>query len=95
VPDLITLKYREEPTLMELLFTFTGLVAIAVAFYILLSRRGKGLSFKVKCLISSAVVFCMTAAWCIVYGPELWILIQAGVIIAVATLAGLLASRKS
>jgi hypothetical protein len=80
---------------MELLFTFAGLLVIAVALYILLSQRGKRLSFKVKCLIFSALVFCMTALWCIVYGPELWILTQAGVIIAVATLAGLLASRKS
>ncbi|QND44444.1 hypothetical protein HB780_01185 (plasmid) [Rhizobium lusitanum] len=80
---------------MELLFTFAGLVAIAVALYILLSQRGKGLSFKVQCLVFSALVFCLTALWCVVYGPELWILIQAGVIIAVSTLAGLLASRKS
>ncbi len=79
---------------MELLFTFAGLGAIALAFYILFSQQGKGLSFKVKCLIFSALVFCITALWCIVYGPELWILLQAGVIIVVATLAGLSSARK-
>ncbi|SCB49537.1 hypothetical protein [Rhizobium multihospitium] len=92
--DTIPLKYHEELTPMELLFTLAGLVSIVVALYILLSQRGKRLSFKVKCLIFSALVFCMTALWCIVYGPELSILIQAGVIIVVATLAGFLSSHK-
>ncbi|MDK4742549.1 hypothetical protein PH547_27025 [Rhizobium sp. CNPSo 3464] len=79
---------------MELLFTLAGLIAIVVALYVLRSQRGKRLSFKTKCLIFSALVFCMTALWCVVYGPDLWILIQAGAIIVVATLAGLLSSRK-
>ncbi|WP_172691174.1 hypothetical protein [Rhizobium rhizogenes] len=79
---------------MELLFTLAVLVAIALALYILLSPRGKRLSFKTKCLIFSALVFCMTALWSVVYGPDLSILIQAGLIIVVATLAGLLSSRK-
>lgn len=80
---------------MELLFTFAGLLAIAIVLYMLFSERGKRLSFKVKCLIFSALVFCMTALWCIIYGPDRWILIQGGVIIVVATLAGLLSSRKT
>lgn len=79
---------------MELLFTFAGLAAIVLALYILFSQRGKRLSFKIKCLMFSALVFCMTALWCVVYGPDLWIIIQSGIIIVIATLAGLLSSRS-
>ncbi|CAN7716325.1 hypothetical protein LJR251_005904 [Rhizobium rhizogenes] len=80
---------------MELTFTLAGLLAIVLTLYMMLSPRGKSLSFKIKCLIFSVIVFCLAALWCVVYGPEKWFMIQAGVVIVVATLIGLLSSRKA
>ncbi|MBB4403013.1 MULTISPECIES: hypothetical protein [Rhizobium/Agrobacterium group] len=79
---------------MELVLTFAGLLAIAIALYLLLSQRGKHLRWQVKCLIFSVLV-CLTAAlWCAVYGPGLWVLIQAGTLIVLATITGFLSSPK-
>ena len=80
---------------MELLLTLAGFVAIAIAVYVLFSQSGKRHSFKIKCFIFSGLVFCMTALWSIVYGPDIWILIQAGIIIVVATIGGLFSSGKA
>ncbi|WFU07352.1 hypothetical protein QA648_36330 (plasmid) [Rhizobium sp. CB3171] len=79
---------------MELLFLLFALGGIAFALYMPLSQRGKRLSVKVTCLIISVLIFCATALWCVVYGPELWILIQAGVLIVVVAIGGLLSSGK-
>lgn len=87
---LIALKYCQELT-----FTLAGLLAIVLALYMMLSPWGKSLSFNIKCLIFSAIVFCLAAFWCVVYGPDKWLLIQAGTIIVVATTAGLLSSGKA
>jgi hypothetical protein len=92
---LISLKYCQESTFMELAFTLAGLLAIVLAPYMMLSSWGKSLFFKIKWLIFSAVVFCLAALWCVVYGPDKWLLIQAGVLIVVMTPVGLLSSGKA
>lgn len=79
---------------MELLFTLGGLIAIAIVLYLFMSQRGKRLSWRVKCLILSVLVASLAALWCIVYGPYLWVLIQAGILIAVGTVASILSARK-
>lgn len=79
---------------MELLFTLGGLIAIAIVLYLFMSQRGKRLSWGVKCLILSVLVALLAALWCIVYGPDLWILIQAGILIVVGTVASVLSARK-
>lgn len=80
---------------MELLLTLVIVLAIALVFYIFSSQGAKRLSLRVKCLIISSMIVCVAALWCVVYGPNLWILIQAGIIIVVAALVGLLSSRKT
>lgn len=80
---------------MELVFTFAVFLALALGIYLIFSPRAKSFSTKSKCLIFSAIIFCLAALWCLVYGPDKWVLIQAGAIIVVATLAGLLSSPKA
>ncbi|HAU78240.1 MAG TPA: hypothetical protein DCW88_22830 [Agrobacterium sp.] len=79
---------------MELLFTLGGLIAIAILLYLFMSQRAKRLSWRVKCLIFSLLVALLAALWCIVYVPELWVLIQAGILIVVGTAASILSARK-
>lgn len=79
---------------MELLFTLGGMIAIAIVLYLFVSQRGKRLSWHVKCLILSVLVALLAALWCIVYGPDLWVLIQAGILIVVGTVASILSARK-
>jgi hypothetical protein len=80
--------------LMELVLFFAGLLAIAVALYMFLTKPGNLLSTKLKGLVCSVLIALFTALWCIVYGPDLWILVQAGAIIVALTAAGLLSSPK-
>ncbi|CVI63073.1 hypothetical protein CFBP4996_27235 (plasmid) [Agrobacterium leguminum] len=79
---------------MELVFTFAGLLAIAITLYLFLSQRGKHLRWQVKCLIFSVLVCLIAALWCMIYGPDLWVLIQAGALIVLATITGILSSPK-
>lgn len=80
---------------MGLVFSLAAFIAIAAALYMMWSSRGKSLTTNLKCLIFSTLVFCAAALWCVVYGPDKWVLIQAGVIIIIATLAGLLSLPKA
>lgn len=57
---------------MELLFSFGGLIAIAIVLYLFTSQRGKRLSWRVKCLILSVLVALLAALWSVVYGPDRW-----------------------
>ncbi|TKV70741.1 hypothetical protein [Rhizobium sp. AU243] len=79
---------------MELVFTFASLLAIAITLYLFLSQRGKHLRWQVKCLISSVLVCLLAALWCMIYGPDLWVLVQAGALIVIATITGILSSPK-
>ncbi len=79
---------------MELVFTFAGLLAIAVLLYLFLSQRGQRLSWQMKCLIFSLLVSIITGLWCVVYGPDLWVLVQAGALIVVGTVISILSSPK-
>lgn len=80
---------------MELVFTFAGLLAIAIMLYVFLSQRGKHLRWQVKCLIFSVLVCLLAALWCMIYGPDLWVLVQAGALIVIATITGILSSPKN
>ncbi|NTC45123.1 hypothetical protein G6M82_11005 [Agrobacterium tumefaciens] len=80
--------------MMELVFTFGGLLAIAIALYLLLSQQGKHLPWQMKSLVFSVLVCLIAALWCAIYGPDLWVLIQAGTLMVVATIAGILSSPK-
>lgn len=80
--------------LMKLVFIFIGLLAIAIMLYLLLSQRGQHLPWRVKYLISSVLAFLVAALSCAIYGPDLWVLIQAGAMIVVLTIAGILSSPK-
>lgn len=51
---------------MELLFTLAELAAIVLALQVQFSRTGKRLSFRIKCWMFNALVFCMTTLWCVV-----------------------------
>lgn len=79
---------------MELLFTFGGLIAIAIVLYLFTSQRGKRLSWRVKCLILSVLVALLAALWSVVYGPDRWVLIRAGILIFVGTVVSFLSARK-
>lgn len=79
---------------MEIIFTTAVFFALILSLYMLFSQRGKSLPMKLKCLVFSAVVFFLAALWCVVYGPDKWVLMQAGVIIVLASLAVHLSSRK-
>ena len=79
---------------MELLFTLGGLIAIAIVLYLFTSQRGRRLSWRVKCLILSVLIALLAALWCVVYGPDRWVLIQTGILIVVGTIASILSSRK-
>ncbi|EYR77652.1 hypothetical protein [Shinella sp. DD12] len=79
---------------MELLFTLGGLIALAIVLYLFMSQRGKRLSWRVKCLILSVLVALLAALWCVIYGPDLWVLIQAGTLIVAGTIASFLSARK-
>lgn len=78
----------------ELVFTFVGLLAIAITLYLFLSQRGKHFRWQVKCLIFSVLVCLIAALWCMIYGPDLWVLIKPTRFIVVATITGILSSLK-
>lgn len=79
---------------MELLFTLGGLIAIVIVLYLFTSQRGKRLSWRVKSLILNVLVASLAALWCVIYGPDLWVLIQAGILIVAGTIASFLSARK-
>lgn len=41
-----------------------------------------------------AIANVLYALWSVVYGPDRWVLIQAGILIVVGTVAGILSARK-
>lgn len=79
---------------MEILMFIVGLLSIAAVFYVFFSEGGRRLSVKVQMLVTSVIIALMTALWCVVYGPDRWVLIQAGIVLVIATGACLLSSRK-
>lgn len=80
---------------MEIVLTFAILLAIAIVLYLFVSRQGKHLPWQVRSLIVSALV-CLTAGlWCAVYGPDVWVLIQAGALIVLGTITSILSSSKN
>ncbi len=79
---------------MEVALLVAGLLAIAIVLYMFLSAPGKRLSTRVKCLVFSVLVALMTALWCAAYGPDFWVMVQAGVVIVIAAVIGLISSSK-
>ncbi|MCZ7448343.1 hypothetical protein O8B93_12195 [Agrobacterium rhizogenes] len=73
------------------------LMAVATIFVVLRTFKAdwrRKYSSRTTMLLFSMTTLCAAALWMMVYGPDFWILVQAAVIIALCTAAGLLSEDK-
>jgi amino acid transporter len=79
----------------ELLFL---LVALAAVFLVLRTFKPdwrRKYTSRMTLLLFSVMTVCAAALWTIVYGPEIWLLAQAAIVVVLCTAAGLLSDDKS
>ena len=79
----------------EVLLLLVGIAAIVLVFRRMKADRQRKLSSRMTMLLFSVMTVCYVALWTIVYGPEMWVIIQAAVLVALFTLVGFLSDDKS
>lgn len=79
----------------EFLFLLVGLAFIVIVFRRIKADRQRKSPSRMTMLLFSVIAVCAVALWTIVYGAEMWVLIQAAIIIVLFTLLVLFSDDKS
>ncbi|NTF91445.1 hypothetical protein G6L46_30215 [Agrobacterium rhizogenes] len=79
----------------EVLFLLVALAAIFLVLRTFKSDWHRKYSSRMTMLLFSVITLCAATLWMIVYGPDIWVLVQAAVIIALCAAAGFLSDDKS